>query len=102
MKGKLTTVVGAGVLGLSMALVPLTMPASAQTGSGTSGTGTNNTGATTTTTTRTNDDNSFDWGWLGLLGLAGLAGLAGRNRHEEPTRYRDPNTTVGTTTYNRD
>ncbi|MBD1940996.1 WGxxGxxG-CTERM domain-containing protein, partial [Coleofasciculus sp. FACHB-712] len=34
-------------------------------------------------------DRNFDWGWLGLLGLLGLAGLAGR-KHEEPTRYRDP------------
>ena len=25
------------------------------------------------------EENSFDWGWLGLLGLLGLAGLAGKN-----------------------
>lgn len=27
------------------------------------------------------EDDSFDWGWLGLLGLLGLAGLAGKNNH---------------------
>lgn len=31
------------------------------------------------------EDDSFEWGWLGLFGLLGLAGLAGKNnrdRHE--------------------
>jgi MYXO-CTERM domain-containing protein len=91
--------VSSGVLTLGMALMPLIMPASAQTDTtGTTGT----TGTTTTTTTQGTDsvgtgDRDFDWGWLGLLGLGGLAGLAG-NKRSEPTAYRDPDT-VGTTGY---
>lgn len=93
----LSKFVGAGVLTLSMAVLPLTLPASAQTGS----TGTTTTGDTTTTTTTqgtqpATDDRDFDWGWLGLLGLAGLAGLAKRS---EPVRYQDPNPVGGTTGY---
>lgn len=87
MKGSdLSKVVGAGVLTLSMAVLPLTTPASAQTNTDTN---------TTTNTAPSQDvrtvesDRNFDWGWLGLLGLLGLAGLAGR-KHEEPTRYPDP------------
>ncbi|MFE1748375.1 WGxxGxxG family protein [Coleofasciculus sp. H7-2] len=95
----LSKLVGAGVLAASVALVPLTLPASAQT---------NNTAPDTTTTTapsqgvdNTNNegDRDFDWGWLGLLGLAGLAGLAGR-KNNEPTAYRDPNE-VGSSTSRR-
>ncbi|NJM73890.1 MAG: WGxxGxxG-CTERM domain-containing protein [Scytonema sp. RU_4_4] len=93
MKRQLTKVIGTSVIALSMAL-PFSVPASAQT--------TTDPGATTapgtTTDTRTYTDDGFDWGWLGLLGLLGLAGLAGRKRHEEPTRYRDPNA-VGSTGY---
>lgn len=34
------------------------------------------------------EDNSFDWGWLGLLGLLGLAGLAGKNNRREHHEVR--------------
>ena len=86
-RSNLSKVVGAGVVTVSMALLPLTMPASAQT----------NPDNTTTVDPATsgqdvvveNEDDGFDWGWLGLLGLAGLAGLAGR-KNSEPTAYRDP------------
>jgi hypothetical protein len=91
MKRDLTTAVGAGVLTLSMAILPLTLlPAQAQV----------NTQPRTETAPRTTtyDRNDFDWGWLGLIGLLGLAGLAGKKRDDEPTRYRDPNT-PGTTSY---
>lgn len=100
----LSKFVGAGVIALSMAAMPIILPVSAQTDStGTTGT----TGATGTTGT-TGDamqnqgtenvntgDRDFDWGWLGLLGLGGLAGLAKRS---EPVRYQDPNPVGGTGT----
>ncbi|WP_414583486.1 WGxxGxxG family protein [Scytonema sp. PCC 10023] len=98
MKRQLTAAIGASVIGLSMAVLPV--PASAQTNTGDTGTtGTTTGGTTTTDTTNTNyrGDDGFDWGWLGLLGLLGLGGLAGKRR-EEATRYRDPNA-VGTTGY---
>ena len=93
----LSKLIAAGVLSASVAVVPLNLPASAQS----------NTGSTTDTTTTTaprqsvdntaRNDDGFDWGWLGLLGLVGLAGLIPR-KHEEPVRYRNPNE-VGSTTY---
>jgi MYXO-CTERM domain-containing protein len=103
-KSNLPKFVGSAVLTLSMAIMPLTLPASAQTDTTSPGTG----GAMQSPGTgdamgndRSADvageqgDRDFDWGWLGLLGLAGLAGLAKRN---EPVRYQDPNV-AGTTTY---
>lgn len=33
-------------------------------------------------------NDSFDWGWLGLLGLLGLAGLSGRRRDHTTTTTR--------------
>jgi MYXO-CTERM domain-containing protein len=96
MTSKLTTAIGASIIGLSLAIMPLTLPASAQTNNTDPGTGTTP-GNTTTDTTTYRGDNDFDWGWLGLLGLLGLSGLAGRRR-EEPSRYRDPNA-VGSSTY---
>lgn len=91
MKRNLTKAVGAGVLTLSMAIMPLTLPASAQTKTTDPG---NNT--TSTTTTTANDDGGFDWGWLGLLGLLGLGGLTGRKRNNEAVAYRDPNAASST------
>ncbi len=99
MKRNLTSAIGAGVLTLSMAVVPMTLSASAQTST------TPSTSGSTTTTTSQGTDNyatrndGFDWGWLGLLGLIGLAGLAGRKRVEENTRYRDPNAPGTSTAY---
>jgi hypothetical protein len=99
MKSNLTKVIGASVFALSMAMLPLTLPAQAQVNGGTTNTtpdGTTTTAPSTTTTTY--ERNDFDWGWLGLTGLLGLAGLAGKNRGEDAKSYRDPNT-VGTSTY---
>ncbi|MEH2459300.1 WGxxGxxG family protein [Nostoc sp.] len=91
MKSNFITAVGAGVLTLSMGILPLTLSAQAQT--------TTDPGTTTAPRTTTSDErNDFNWGWLGLIGLAGLAGLAGKKRDDEPTRYRDPNA-PGSTTY---
>ena len=98
-RSNISKFVGAGVLTLGMAVMPLIMPASAQTDTtGTTGT-TETTGTATTQGTANVEtgDRDFDWGWLGLLGLGGLAGLAGK-KNSEPTAYRDPNT-VGTTGY---
>jgi hypothetical protein len=92
MKNNLSKMVGASILTLGMTILPLTIPAQAQT---TTDPTINNPNAPTT---RVYEDRGFDWGWLGLLGLLGLAGLAGRKRNDEPTRYRDPNA-VGTSTY---
>lgn len=71
--------ISAGILGASLVVLPLTVPAQAQT---------QNTAPDTTYNQRTGDvdavetENDFDWGWLGLLGLAGLAGLLPKKRHE--------------------
>ncbi len=80
----LSKVIGAGVLSASLAALPLTLPAGAQTDGTTTGTTTTD----TTPTQVSEGDRDFDWGWLGLLGLAGLAGLA--KKPEETVRYRDP------------
>ncbi|MEH2252604.1 WGxxGxxG family protein [Nostoc sp.] len=90
MKSNFITAVGAGVLTLSMGILPLTLSAQAQT--------TTDPQVNTAPRTTTSDRNGFDWGWLGLIGLFGLAGLAGKKRDNEPTTYRDPNA-PGTTTY---
>jgi hypothetical protein len=82
-KFNLSKIVATGVLAGSLAFVPLTFSASAQTGTG---------GDTTTAPTGDtyiNRDRDFSWGWLGLLGLIGLAGLT--RKREDPARYRDPN-----------
>lgn len=77
---------GATLLSLSLAVVPLALPASAQEA------------GDTTTTTQTGQDRDFDWGWLGLLGLVGLAGFAGKrsadhhsSNHQHNLNTRDLN-----------
>ncbi|MBD2569922.1 WGxxGxxG family protein [Anabaena lutea] len=90
MKSNFTKAVGAGVLTLSMGILPLSfLPAQAQV---------TQPRTDTDRTTTVYDRNDVDWGWLGLIGLLGLAGLAGKKRENEPTRYRDPNT-PGASTY---
>ena len=56
---------GTAVLAISLAVLPFSNSAQAQTEPGVA-------------VVETEED-SFDWGWLGLLGLLGLAGLAGKN-----------------------
>ncbi len=75
MKSKLLKLIGASVLALGVT-VTSTLPASAQLAE---------------PEVEAYEDDSFDWGWLGLIGLIGLAGLARGNRHSETTAYRDPN-----------
>jgi hypothetical protein len=92
----LSKLVGAGAIAASLAVVPLTLPAQAQTQNNT----TDTTQQTGTTTQQTGDvaaadtDNDFDWGWLGLLGLPGLLGLAGLKRQENVHHDNNPNVTV--------
>lgn len=63
--------VAAGILGLSLAILPMADVASAQApGGGGAGAG-----------AETRRDGGFDYGWLGLLGLLGLAGLLRRDSH---------------------
>lgn len=76
--------VSATALALSLAVLPSTLSASAQTSPTDTGVDNNN-----TTYSRTVVDRDFDWGWLGLLGLIGLAGLARKNEDPAP-RYRTP------------
>ena len=98
-RSNLSKVFAAGVVASSLAFVPLTLPASAQTGTDGS-TYSAPSQDTSTTTTSTEGDRDFDWGWLGLIGLAGLAGLA--RKREEPVRYREPNEVVSSSsTYRR-
>jgi MYXO-CTERM domain-containing protein len=103
-RSNLSKFVGAGILALGVTVIPLNLPASAQTDTTSPATGdamqspaTGDAMGTDATADVAGEqgDRDFDWGWLGLLGLAGLAGLAKRN---EPVRYQDPNV-VGTTGY---
>jgi hypothetical protein len=84
---KLSTVLSAGAIAASLAILPLTSSVQAQTD-----TTAPNPYNRTTTEVDTNDD--FDWGWLGLLGLAGLAGLLPKKR-QEPVRYTTNEPGVG-------
>ncbi len=72
------------VIAASLAILPLTVSAQAQTD-----TAPNTYEQPTGDVYTTNTENDFDWGWLGLLGLAGLAGLAGRKRRDVDTVYSD-------------
>jgi MYXO-CTERM domain-containing protein len=98
-RSHLSNLLGASAIGLSLAILPLSLPVAAQTDAP----GTTTAPDSTTTTPVQGTDNAntgdrdFDWGWLGLIGLAGLAGLS--RKHEEPTRYRDPNTVSTTPGY---
>ena len=69
-RSNLPKILGAGVLALSLAIMPLSLPASAQSPSAESTAPT----LDTTPFQETKDDNN-NWGWLGLLGLIGLANL---------------------------
>jgi MYXO-CTERM domain-containing protein len=96
---KLSQITGATLLTLGLAILPATLPASAQTD--TTGTTTTDTidatGTADNTADQATDGNYADGDW-GLLGLLGLFGLFGRRSHsDEPTAYQDPATTRSTT-----
>lgn len=79
----------ASAFAVSLAALPLSLPASAQT---------NPVDTDTNRTVTVQEDDGFDWGWLGLLGLLGLAGLGGRKKNNDTVAYRDPNNVSGTGT----
>lgn len=92
----LSKVLGASALAASIAILPLSLPASAQTDTQSSPTTENTTSPTFDTTPfqETKNDHN-NWGWLGLLGLIGLANLF--RKPKEPVRYTEPDTTPGST-----
>ncbi len=75
--------IGVTTLILSTAIMPLTLPATAQVEPGV---------GEPYEQIEIYEDDDFDWGWLGLIGLVGLFGLAGKSRRQEPTAYREPST----------
>jgi hypothetical protein len=88
-KSQSIRLIGAGILATSVALLPMTAPASAQTSTTTT--------PNTTTTQRTYDTttNNDDRGLWGLAGLAGLLGLlGGKRRDDEHRRTMDDDATV--------
>jgi hypothetical protein len=72
----LSKIVGASVLAASIAILPLSLPVSAQTNTQPNTTTEDKTSPTFDTTPfqETRNDNN-NWGWLGLIGLIGLANL---------------------------
>ncbi|WP_088891409.1 WGxxGxxG family protein [Leptolyngbya ohadii] len=99
---KLSKMIGASALALSLSVLPATI-ASATTTTGTTDTTTTtdttavpNTTADTTPAADVESNDGFDWGWLGLLGLIGLAGLAGKKRDDQAVHYREPDVTTRT------
>jgi len=95
----LSKFVGASLMAASLAVLPLTVPAHAQTNDAGTSTGTStqqNSNADTSGTISANTErDNNNWGWLGLLGLTGLAGLA-RKKHTETVHQvnNDPNVRV--------
>ena len=81
----ISQIVGSGVLAASLAVVPLNLPAQAQTNAAPDNSNT----APGQDVERSRGDRDSDWGWLGLLGLAGLAGLS--RKREEAVGYTEPN-----------
>jgi MYXO-CTERM domain-containing protein len=67
---------GAGLLAISLAVIPFSALGQAQT-------------ETDSTEIVTTEDDNSDWGWLGLLGLLGLAGLAGKNKNRDTNTHRE-------------
>ncbi|MBW4662701.1 MAG: WGxxGxxG-CTERM domain-containing protein [Chroococcus sp. CMT-3BRIN-NPC107] len=100
MNSKLSKIAGASVIAVSLAVMPLSLPVSAQNADPTAPTTTQTSpesNAPTIDTTpfqETKNDNN-NWGWLGLLGLIGLANLF---RKPKTAAYSDPNTVSSTTT----
>lgn len=90
--------VGTSLITASLAVLPLTVPAHAQSNAPGTSTGTStqqNSNVDTRGPISTNTDRDHNnWGWLGLLGLAGLAGLARKN-HTETVHHVNNDPSVG-------
>ena len=76
-------VVRTGLIVLVLALLPLTVPVSAQTN-------TNNANTATLREDTRGADEGSDWGWLNWLGLLGLLGLIPRKPEEVRVRSNAP------------
>ena len=72
--------IGAGALAASLAIIPLTLPATAQNTAPNATQPNGNVDRTGPLEKHTNRGDTNDIGWFGLIGLAGLAGLAKRRR----------------------
>ncbi len=94
---KLSKFAGVSVLAVSLAVMPLSLPVSAQDAAPTTTQTSPESNAPTFDTTpfqETKNDNN-NWGWLGLLGLIGLANLF---RKPKTVAYSEPDTGNQTTT----
>lgn len=95
---KLSKVVGASIVAATLAVMPLSLPASAQTDTAPTTQTSPESNAPTIDTTplqETRNDNN-NWGWLGLLGLIGLANFLRKPKHT--VAYSDPDPANSTTT----
>jgi hypothetical protein len=100
MNSKLTKIAGASVIAASLALMPLSLPVSAQNADPNAPTiiqtsPESNGLIRDTTPFQENRNDNNNWGWLGLLGLIGLANLF---RKPKTVAYSDPGTVNSTTT----
>jgi hypothetical protein len=89
----LSKVAGAGLVALSLAVLPVALPASAQTNNNPANeavqeTREDNAPNLDTTPLQETRGQKDNWGWLGLVGLAGLLNLL--RKPERPTAYREP------------
>ena len=91
---KTSTFIGAGVIAASLLLVPLNIPAQAQSNTGTTSTQQDSNANQAGPIRYNTESDHNNWGWLGLLGLAGLAGLAKKSRPTTVNTVNDPNVGV--------
>ncbi len=101
----LSKIFAASVLASSLAILPLAVPAGAQTSNGTDTTNSaprssiNNSDYNRGADYNNNHDHGGYWGLLGLIGLLGLGGMA-RGKRSEPMAHRSTDD-VSSTTYHR-
>lgn len=90
----LSKIAGVGLVALSLAVFPLSLPTSAQTnnnnpaGDAIQDTREDNAPNLDTTPFQETKGKTDNWGWLGLIGLVGLLNLL--RKPERPTAYREP------------
>ncbi len=91
-------VLSASVIAASLAILPLSLPASAQTDTQPNTTTEDTTRPTIDTTPfqETSDGNN-NWGWLGLLGLIGLANLF--RKPKQTVQYTETDATTRSSRY---
>lgn len=94
----LSKFVGAGVIAVSLAVAPMTLPAHAQTSAPGANTQQNGTAPTSGPIAKNTERQRNHWGWLGLLGLTGLLGFLKNTREEVRHVSNDPNVEVRSNT----